>query len=206
MALYEHDGAYSISMTGQELMHSKASASESLLGKLGVEHLDYAKPARVLIGGMGLGFTLRSVLESAGAEVAVELVELIPEVIEWNKVHLDGLNGECLDDPRVQVRTEDVTRVIHSANPKTYDSILLDVDNGPVAMVASRNKSLYGQSGINAIKRSLTPSGRAIFWSAGQDNKFDSLLKRSGFDVRVVRAKVHETAKRPAYFLYIAEK
>lgn len=205
MALYEHDGAYSISMTGQELMHSKASASESLLGKLGVEHLNEDRLARVLIGGMGLGFTLRSVLESARPEVAVELVELIPEVIDWNRAHLAGLNGSLMDDQRVQIRVEDVTKVIQSANPETYDAILLDVDNGPVAMVASSNKSLYGQSGVNAIKRSLTPSGRAVFWSAGQDDKFDRLLKRSGFNVRVVRAKVHETAKRAAYFLYIAE-
>jgi len=205
MALYEHDGAYSISMTGQELMHSKASASESLLGELGVEHLKKDTPGRILIGGMGLGFTLRSVLESAGPDAVVELVELIPEVIEWNKIHLAGLNGDCLDDPRVQVRMEDVKHVIQSAEAGTYDSILLDVDNGPVAMVASSNKSLYGQSGVNAIKQALAPSGRAIFWSAGQDDKFDRLLKRSGFNVRVVRAKVHATAKRAAYFLYIAE-
>ena len=206
MSLYEHDGAYSISMTGQELMHSKACASESLLGKLGVEHLDESSPAKVLIGGLGLGFTMRSVLESAGPEVTVDLVELLPEVVEWNRTYLTDLNGSLLADPRVQVLTEDVTALISSASKESYDSILLDVDNGPVAMVASGNKSLYSQSGINAIRQALKKGGRAVFWSAGQDNKFDSLLKRSGFNVRVVRAKVHETSKRAAYFLYIAEK
>ncbi len=204
MSLYEHDGAYSISMTGQELMHSKASASETLLGKLGVERIAGA-PSRILIGGLGLGFTLRSVLESVGLSAAIEMVELIPEVVEWNKSYLATLNGEFLDDPRLRMRIEDVTQVILSADKGTFDAIILDIDNGPVPMVASGNKSLYSQSGINAIKLALKKGGRAVFWSASQDNKFENLLKRSGFTVRVARAKVHESAKRPAYFIYIAD-
>ena len=206
MTLYEHDGAFSISMTGQELMHSKASASETMLGKIGVERLDPDSPSRILVGGLGLGFTLRSVLEMTGQNALVELVELIPEVIQWNREFLSDLNGAMLEDPRVQIRTEDVYAVIRTAEPKSYDVILLDVDNGPVAMVTSKNRSLYSRPGLLAIKQALKRSGRAVFWSAGQDMKFDNLLQKSGFKVRVVRAKVHETAKRPAYFLYIAEK
>lgn len=205
MSLYEHDGAYSISMAGQELMHSKASASETLLGTLGVERLDPVSVACVLIGGLGLGFTLRSVLESVGQSVTVELVELIPEVVRWNREFLYDLNGNMLDDPRVRLRMEDVNSVIRAAKPGTYDAILLDIDNGPVAMVAASNSSLYSRSGMAAIKQALKAQGRAVFWSAGQDMKFDNLLKKSGFTVRVVRARVHQNAKRPAYFLYIAE-
>lgn len=206
MALYEHDGAFSMSLAGQELMHSKASASETLLGKIGVEKLNPEAPARVLIGGLGLGFTLRSVLESSGTNTTVELVELIPEVIQWNRDYLAGLNGRFLDDQRVEIRPEDVNAVIRASEPACYDVILLDVDNGPVAMVAAGNRSLYSRKGIEAIRKALKPGGRAVFWSAGQDVRFDQLLQKAGFTVRAIRAKVHETAKRAAYFLYIAER
>ncbi len=205
MSLYEHDGAYSISMAGQELMHSKASASEFLMGQIGVENLDPEADSKVLIGGLGLGFTLRSVLESVDPWVEVDLVELIPEVIQWNKDHLFDLNGSLLEDPRVRILTKDVNDVIRGSDPASYDAILMDVDNGPVAMVAGSNSSLYSRSGVKAIKRALKPSARAVFWSAGPDQKFDFLLKQIGFNVRVVRAKVHPNAKRPAYFIYVAD-
>lgn len=206
MALYEHDGAYSISFSGQELMHSKASASESQLGALGVERLDEGAPGRVLVGGMGLGFTLRSVLENTGEQVKVEVVELIPQVLEWNRQFLSALNGSLLDDPRVEVRVEDVTGLIRAAEPGSYDVITLDVDNGPVAMVSSDNASLYSRSGIRAIQAALCKGGRAVFWSAGPDVKFEAKLKNAGFAVRIVRAKVHEGSKRAAYILYIGDR
>jgi spermidine synthase len=206
MALYEHDGAYSISFSGQELMHSKASASETLLGQLSVERIKKGKPARVVIGGLGLGFTLRSVLEASSADASVEMVELIPKVIEWNRQFLRDLNGSCLDDPRVTVRVEDVNDVIRSAAPGSCDAIILDVDNGPVAMVANDNASLYSRSGIRAIHSALKRGGRAVFWSAGPDVKFEAKLEKAGFKVGVVRAKVHQNAKRAAYFLYIANR
>jgi len=206
MALYEHDGAYSISFGGQELMHSKASASETLLGELGVERIKKGKVARILIGGLGLGFTLRSVLESTGPDVSVELVELIPQVVEWNRHYLGELNGALLDDPRVTVRMKDVTTLIRASEPGTYDAITLDVDNGPVAMVSSDNVALYSRSGIRSIQTALKKGGRAVFWSAGPDVSFEAKLKKAGFRVGVVRAKVHEGAKRAAYFIYIADR
>lgn len=104
MALYEHDGTYSISLKGQELMHSTASASELLLGKLGIERLPRGTmKARVLIGGLGLGFTLRSVLDGLGSDCQVDVVELLPKVVEWNRTYLSDLNGALLDDPRVNI-------------------------------------------------------------------------------------------------------
>ena len=103
MSLYEHDGAYSISFQGQELMHSKASASELLLGKLGVELARKEPKSRVMIGGLGLGFTLRTVLEGLGADAQVDVVELVPKVVEWNRDFLKDLNGALLDGPRVKV-------------------------------------------------------------------------------------------------------
>ena len=205
MALNEHDGAFSINFNGQELMHSKASASESLMGNLGTVRLDKLGAFRVLVGGLGLGFTLKNVLKSVGPKTTVEVVELIPEVVEWNRTHLKKLNGALLDDPRVKVREEDVTTLLRNAKPETYDAILLDVDNGPVAMVAANNFSLYSNAGISAICASLKPAGRAVVWSAGKDGKFENRLRQAGLRVKGVPAKMHERARREAYMLYVLE-
>ncbi len=204
LELVEHDGSYSISLDGKELMHSRATASETLLGSLGVARLGRERVGRVLVGGLGLGFTLRSALESVGAETRVEAVEMIPEVIEWNRTHLKHLNGSCLDDPRVKIHTADVTRFLREAEPATYDAILLDVDNGPVAMVSEGNVSLYSKAGIRSICRALKQDGRIVFWSAGPDQKFEKRLGRAGLQVEAVPARSHETARCASYRLYVA--
>ena len=204
MALYEHDGAYCISYAGQELMHSAASTSETLLGVIGVENLDKDAEARVLIGGLGLGFTLRSVLENTGPKTTVELIELLPEVVEWNREYLTSLNGALLDDPRVEIHMTDVVQYVRSTARDVYDVILLDVDNGPVALVAGSNVSLYSNTGLRWMRGALKPGGRAVFWSAGPDLRFEDRLKRAGFVVSKVPARVHAGAKRAAYLLYVA--
>ena len=204
MALYEHDGKYCISYAGQELMHSGANASEILLGEIGVELLERDATARILIGGLGLGFTLRSVLASTGPNVVVELIELLPEIVSWNREHLKSLNGELLDDPRLEIHTTDVVGYVRKAERARYDVILLDVDNGPVAMVAETNVSLYSNTGLRWLRGSLKPEGRAVFWSAGPDLRFEDRLKRAGFRVSKVPAKVHAGSKRAAYLLYVA--
>lgn len=206
MALYNHDGVFSINISGNELMHSDSYTSEKLLGELGVARLKKDEPARVLIGGLGLGFTLQSVLESVGPETSVETVELLPEVIEWNREHLKELNGALLDDTRVAVLTNDVTKVVRKAKSGTYDAIMLDVDNGPVALVNKANLSLYSNTGVRSIRNALKPGGRAVFWSASPDERFEARLERNGFRVKAVPAKVHERAKRAAYLLYVADK
>jgi spermidine synthase len=204
MALYEHDGKYCISYAGQELMHSGANASEILLGEIGVELLEHDAAARILIGGLGLGFTLRSVLASTGPNVVVELIELLPEIVSWNREHLKSLNGELLDDPRLEIHTTDVVGYVRKAERARYDVILLDVDNGPVAMVSETNVSLYSNTGLRWLRGSLKPEGRAVFWSAGPDLRFEDRLKRAGFRVSKVPAKVHAGSKRAAYLLYVA--
>jgi spermidine synthase len=209
LSLFEHDGDFSMSLNGQELMHSRASASEELLGTLGVERLvgkpDGPEPFRILVGGLGLGFTLRSVLEACSEDGRVDVVELIPEVIDWNRTHLKELNGFLLDDSRVEIHLADVGAVIREAGKSAYDAILLDVDNGPVAMVKKTNKSLYSSAGIRSIRAALKPGGRAVLWSAGPDKAFAERLEQAGFQVRAVPAKVHERAKRAAYVLYVAD-
>ncbi|MBK1876802.1 spermidine synthase [Pelagicoccus mobilis] len=206
LALYEQDGAFSINYAGQELMHSKASASEKLLGKIGGELLPHEVPSRLLIGGLGLGYTLAAALETAPENATIEIIELAPEVIDWNRTHLKELNGTALDDPRVQIQIADATAIIRKAEPESYDCLLLDVDNGPVAMVQQGNANLYSKSGVRTLKSVLKPGGHAIFWSAGPDEKFSKRLEQAGFQVKAIPAKTHEGAKRAAYRLYQATK
>lgn len=205
MALSEHDGAYSISFKGQELMHSKASASELLLGKLGVERLGRGASGRVLIGGLGLGFTLRGVLDYLGAEAQVDVVELVPQVVAWNREYLWELNGALLDDPRVHVIEADAVALIYAGASHSYDAMILDVDNGPTGMVKASNSSLYSHRGLRAVRKLLKAGGRAAYWSAGTDPHFKARIETVGFRVGVVPARVHERAKRAAYVIYLAD-
>lgn len=205
LVLSEQDGAFAINLNGQELMHSRAHASELLLGELGVELLKTTKAARVLVGGLGLGYTLAQVLAGLGADAVVDVAELLPAVVDWNRTFLQGLNGTALDDPRVQLHVGDAAKLIQQAKPGTYDALMLDLDNGPVAMVASSNKNIYSRTGLFGVKRALIAGGRAIFWSASTDAAFESRLENAGFHVEAVPAKVHANAKRAAYVLYVAE-
>jgi len=206
LTLYEHDGAFSILIDGLELMHSKATASEALLGERGVARIQKGDPGRVLIGGLGLGYTLASVLEHTGKQVQIDVAELIPDVIAWNHEHLQCLNGGLLQKERVHIHKGDVTPMMKRADPGSWDVILLDIDNGPTAMVAKHNASLYSASGLEAVHRALTPKGRAIFWSASSDKPFAVRLRKAGFEVQVVPAMVHEHARKMSYLLYVADK
>ena len=172
MALYSHDGTYSMSVNGQELMHSEACASERLMGTLGIEQVPLDQTPRILIGGLGLGFTLRSVIDAVGPEALIDVAELVPEVIEWNKTLLKDLNGELLEKKDVDVFVDDVADVIRKAKA-IYDTIIVDVDNGPIAMVAESNVSLYSNTGLKRVWGALKPEGRAVFWSAKQDVAFE---------------------------------
>ncbi len=205
LSLTEHDGSYSISLDGKELMHSRANASELLLGSLGVARLNNETDARVLIGGLGLGFTLKSVLESVEDKTTIEVAEMIPEVIEWNRTYLKNLNGSLLEHPQVETRLVDVTQLIQEAEPHTYNAILLDVDNGPNAMVADSNASLYSNNGIRSICRALKKNGRLIVWSAGPDHGFEKRMGHAGLQVEIVRAKAHAGAKSPSHFLFLGD-
>ena len=205
MALYSHDGSFSMSIDGQELMHSEACASERLMGTLGVEKIELDVRPRILIGGLGLGFTLRSVVDAVGPEADIDVAELVPEVIEWNRTYLKDLNGELLDREGIDVFVEDVSEVIRKAKAD-FDTIIVDVDNGPVAMVAASNVSLYSNTGLKRVWGALKKGGRAVFWSAKQDQAFEQRLKRAGFKVQAIPAKVHARAKRAAYMLYVADR
>ena len=205
-SLHAHDGTFCIRLNGREVMHSSVTASEILLGDLASGLLARRPGSRCLIGGLGLGFTLKSVLEKAGPKVTVQVAELMPEVIEWNRTFLAGLNGALLDDPRTEILTGDVWNVIARAPSASYDAILLDIDNGPAGMVQKENCRIYGHKGILKIAAALKTGGRAAIWSSYEDRAFHERLVNAGFDVEVVPAKVYPNAKRFAYTIYVADK
>lgn len=206
LTLHEHDGSFCIRLGGRELMHSKAAASELSLGEVGTARLARGKPARVLIGGLGLGFTLRSVLDRTGTEVNVEVAELLPAIVAWNREHLAVLNGTLLNKGRVMVRVGDVFDLVEGAVPANYDAILLDIDNGPSAMVQAANARLYDARGLRLLAAALAPGGRLVVWSAGEDRAFEQRLAKAGFRVETVAVKIHAGARQAAGRLFVGDK
>lgn len=209
LTLEEHDGSFCIRLNGLALMHSKATASELHLGEMAGERLAAVPDARVLIGGLGLGFTLQRVLALAGQQAHVEVAELIPAVVEWNRTFMAGLNGRLLEDPRVKVCITDVWQLIARAGrgdaDGRYDAILIDIDNGPKDMVQKSNLRLYGDRGIRSMAAALRPGGRTAIWSAGDDQAFAGRLAKAGFQVEVVRARPHTNARSRTYAIFVAD-
>lgn len=207
MTLVGHDGDFCIRVNGQQLMHSSVATSEIELGKLGCErHPNRGAATRVLIGGLGLGFTLRSVLECTGPKATVHVSELFPEIVAWNRTHLAGLNGRLLADKRVTVFVDDIRAIIRGAVRAPYDAIVLDIDNGTTAMVKDDNNQLYSERGMQQIALALKPAGRAAIWSACPDAVIEKRLTKAGFQVRAVPAKLYAQAKRATYMIYVADK
>ena len=207
LTLVEHDGSFCIRVNGQQLMHSAVTTSEVQLGTLGCErHAGIKVGIRILIGGLGLGFTLKSVLQKIGRHDTVHVAELFPEIVAWNRTFLAGLNGKLLSNPRVKILEEDVKAVLRRAKREPYDVIILDIDNGTTAMVKNENHELYQQRGMEVIAQALKPGGRAAVWSACPDPAIEKRLKRADFEVQAIPAKLYATAKRSAYMIYVADK
>ena len=203
-SLHEHCGEFFLKLNGTQLMGSNATVSELLLADLACEWAEHRAAPRVLIGGLGLGFSLKRVLELTGPQAMVEVAELLPEVVAWNRDFLRGLNGQLLDDLRVKVTTGDVFDCIKKAVAH-YDAILLDVDNGPTSFVQPRNSRIYTGNGFALLRRALRPAGRVAFWSADKEPAFFAQFGRSGFRVEDHAAKAHERAKRFAHRIYVGE-
>lgn len=170
-----------------DLMLNRMHASEELLAEHGCAGL--GEGARVLIGGLGMGFTLRSALALLPASGRVVVAEIVPEVVEWVRGPIGG--GALLDDARVAIDARDVAAVLREGGAK-FDAILIDVDNGPTAMpLQGSNDWLYGRAGIEAAARSLRPGGRLAVWSAGDDPAYEARLSRFGFEAKTVRVRAH---------------
>jgi spermidine synthase len=181
-------------MLGQtELMNSRLSGSEEALATLACRRIEGVKRPHLLIGGLGMGFTLRAALAMLGSEARIMVAELVPAVIAWARGPMADVFGESLDDPRASIRQADVIEVIQS-HPSAFDAILLDVDNGPEGLIRRANDALYNLKGLRAIRRALRPGGVLAVWSSGPNSSFSGRLRDAGFDVNEVG--VRATAKR----------
>jgi spermidine synthase len=195
ISLNEHDGSYSIRVDGSELMSTRQHASEETLGQLACAHLGGRRGVRVLVGGLGFGFTLRAVLAAVAPDATVLVAELLAAVIAWNRDAALPLAADALADPRVSVVEQDVFDAIRQGRG-SYDGIVLDVDNGPDALSAEDNRRLYDLAGLQLVRAALRPAGRVAFWSAAPDAAFERLMARAGFAVEVRHCRSREHAGR----------
>ena len=190
LELFRHDRDYLIRVDGQELMSTRRHHSEDVLAERVCEPLRGQEGARVLIGGLGLGFTLRAALRSLAPGARVVVAEIVEEVIRWNRNPEYALSADALGDPRVEVRHDDVARVLE-ASPGEFDAIMLDVDNGAAALTTRGNAALYRAQGIRRAAAALRPGGRLAYWSAAKEPAFETALRREGLLVETVRARAH---------------
>lgn len=175
---------------GGELMNSRRHGSEDALGRLPCRRLKQRDSARVLIGGLGMGFTLAAALNELGPRAEVTVAELIPEVVEWNRGPLGDCSGRPLDDPRTRVHVGDIAELTAS-QPGFFDVIALDVDNGPEGFTSTTNDQLYSTPGITATARALRPGGSLAYWSAGPDRIFPARLRKCGLRVEEIFVRAH---------------
>ena len=182
LRLYRRGREFSIRVHGCELMNSRAHGSEDALAELACARVADRPRPRVLIGGLGMGYTLASALRRLGASARVVVAELVPEVVEWNHGPLADLAGHPLQDTRVTVREVDVARILQ-AEHQAYDAILLDVDNGPDGLSLQSNNWLYSPAGLDAAFAALKPEGVLAVWSASPDRSFTRRLRQAGFAV-----------------------
>jgi spermidine synthase len=182
LRLYQRDGEFSIRVDGAELMNSRSHGSEEAMAELVCARISSLPSPRVLIGGLGMGYTLAAALNRLGAESRVVVAEVVPAVVAWNRGPLAALAGRPLDDGRVTVRECDVAQILE-AEQRAYDAILLDVDNGPRALTRRGNARLYTRTGLDAAFTALRSGGVFALWSAGPNRTFGLLLRKAGFDV-----------------------
>ena len=202
LSLYRHDGAFLIRADGVELMSTRRHLSEDRLAELACAPIRNRASARVLIGGLGLGFTLRAALQVLRDDAEVVVAELVPEVVVWNADPAFGISVDAMSDRRVVVAQEDVNKVLRE-NPAGFDAIMLDTDNGPDGMLMSENATLYSRFGISTTIAALRPGGVVVYWSVGDDPKFERALRGAGLEVATERVRAHDTAG-PMHTLYAA--
>jgi len=192
LSLYQGKDDFFIKITsgGGELMSTRKHGSEDALGALPCQRLRNRESARVLIGGLGMGFTLAAVLKEVGLMAEVTVAELIPEVVDWNRGPLGERSGFPLNDPRTKVHLGDVAKLLRRKRGY-FDVIALDVDNGPEGLTQSANDWLYAMPGIIAAQEALTSNGILAYWSAGPDQAFHDRLRRCGFLVEEVSVHAH---------------
>jgi spermidine synthase len=208
LVLFERGGEFIIQVDRYDLMGSRAHGSEEEMARLSLAALGDRPAPRVLVGGLGMGFTLRATLDSLvgrpGARVVV--AEMFPAVVEWNRTHLGHLAGRPLDDKRVQVAEGDVGKLLATVR-EPFDVILLDVDNGPEAMTLESNHELYTPAGVGRLFRALSPGGVLAVWSADDHPRFTDRLRRGGFsDAAARRVSARAAGKGGKHVVFVGRK
>lgn len=194
LRLYQRDNEFSIKAGRHELMNSRIYGSEDALAKLACQKISARPQARVLIGGLGMGYTVRTALDELGPKAQVMVAELVPAVVQWNREFLAELAGRPIDDQRVEVHEVDVARMIKTPYGG-YDAIMLDVDNGPEGLTLKQNDWLYSLKGLSTACDALRPNGVLAVWSAGPDTAFVKRLRRCGFKVDEVKVRARGGGK-----------
>jgi spermidine synthase len=191
LRLMRRGNEFSIMAGAAMLMNSRMSSSETALAELACDRLRGRRDSRMLIGGYGMGFTLRAALAGCSADARILVAELVPAVMEWARGPMAELTAGCLSDPRVSVREADVGDVIASQRAG-FDAILLDVDNGPDGVSRGANNKLYGLRGLETARKALRPNGLLAVWSAAPDREFAGRLRRAGFAVDEIKARANK--------------
>ncbi len=203
LRLFRRDGDFMIVLGANELMSSRQSGSEEALALLTCDRLRSDAP-HLLIGGYGMGFTLRAALARLGPKARMTVAELVPEIIDWARGPMAALTAGCLDDPRVELKLDDVADLI--AYPRVrYDAILLDVDNGPDGLMRADNDHLYSVTGLSRARAALKQGGILAIWSAQPDERFARRLKHTGFNVEEVQVRARSNGKGARHVIWFAK-
>jgi spermidine synthase len=190
LRLKQRGAEFAIMLGSEELMNSRLSGSEQSLATIACERIRERRAPRILIGGLGMGFTLRAALAALGADARIVVAELVPAVVQWARGPMAEVFGDSLSDPRVSIRETDVGALI-GAGAQAFDAILLDVDNGPEGLTRKTNDALYDLKGLGAARAALLPGGVLAVWSSGLNPKFAWRLGRAGFAVEEIRARAN---------------
>ena len=205
-SLHQHDGEFYLKNDGNDLMSTALTYSEQMLSNVACEFEIQPKHPRVLIGGLGLGYTLKRALEIVGKTATVEVAEFVPEVVQWNREYLVEHNGPLLEDERTVVYEGDVYDCIKEKGKNYYDAILLDIDDTPGSLVLPQNNRIYSRDGLQMIRNSLAPAGRVAFWLAEETPFFHKHLQKANFRTTDFPAKMHEKSKRERHRIYLGAK
>jgi spermidine synthase len=205
VALRRRGEEYSIRTMETELMNSRLHGSEDALATLTCDCMKQKPGVRILIGGLGMGFTLSAALEQSKDDTRIIVSELIPAVVRWNREHLGHLAGMPLNDPRVTVKIEDVAKTIQDKK-SVWDAILLDVDNGPEGLTQKANDRLYSKSGLKASFLALCPGGILAVWSSSSNEAFTRRLKHCGFNTKTVTVRARKPGKGSRHTIWLAQK
>ncbi len=205
LRLFRRGDDYMIVLDRNELMNSRMSGSEEALATMTCARLGHVKAPHLLIGGYGMGFTLRAALAVLGRDARVTVAELVPKIIAWARGPMAELAAGCLDDPRVRVIEGDVGTVIADGRG-TYDAILLDVDNGPDGLTRPGNDGLYSDRGLATARAALKPGGILAVWSAAPDNAFARRLRDADFFVEEVAVRARQNGKGPRHVIWFGTR